>query len=129
MLWDLLKQTLLTPSLRGVSSLVKGAAEGNRRLQTQSLTLTHLDKVGFLALGRFGMFARQVPCCSGTCLLPHWRQGGGLCMAVAPETSGCPCALSHWELTLCSSLQGELTPVPFGAGTMRSGTCFQPAHL
>lgn len=71
MLWDPLKQTFLTPSLRGILALGKGTAEVNRRLQTLSLPLTHLDKVGFLALGRLGMFARQVPCCCETHRLPH----------------------------------------------------------
>lgn len=71
MLWDLLRQTSLTPSLGGMSALGKRAAEGNRSLQAQSPTLTHLDKVGFLALGRFGMFARQVTYCCDTYLLPH----------------------------------------------------------
>lgn len=35
------------------------AAEENRKLQTQSLTLTYLDMVDFLPLDRFEVFARQ----------------------------------------------------------------------
>lgn len=87
MLRNLLKQTFPIPSLRGISALGRGEVEVSGRLQTQSPTLTHLDKVDFLALDRLGMFARLVPC-----LLR--RQGGGQCTAVTPDTSGYPCAPS-----------------------------------
>lgn len=76
----------------------KDEVEVSRQLQVQSPTLTHLDKVDFLALDRIGMLPRQVPCHWGMCLLR--RQGGGQCMAV---TSGFPCALPCCKLMLGSS--------------------------
>lgn len=91
MLMDLLKWTFLT--LRRILALGKGQVEVSRRLQAQSPALTHLEMVDFLALGRIGMLARQVPC-------PRVFSGG------REEASVCGCRSWHLRLPLCSTLLG-----------------------
>lgn len=108
----------------------KEAAVENRRLQTQFLTLTHLGKVDFLSLGRFGCFQGRYPTavvCSSC--LTGGREGARAWLSLMVVTSGCPCAVYYWKLILCLSLWEELAPVSFGAGTMCSGACLLPAYL